>query len=224
MPPALQLCHVFSFVEPGAPEADALHRAGLKESFRRRHPGQGTANACYCFDNAYLELLWVESAQEIASPPIARTRLAERARWRETGASPFGIAVRTADPDTPLPFATWTFTPPYLPPGLTIPVATASEAPEHPFLFRSPGHARPDAWTDGRAGDRQRPAGFADLHGVHLRLPVPPPAGDALHALEAAGLLTVGIVAGAAPEMILELSRTDGKPPRRLSLPDLRWL
>lgn len=58
MEASLALDHLFVFVEPGAPERAALERAGLRESFRRRHPGQRTANVCFCFDNAYLELLW----------------------------------------------------------------------------------------------------------------------------------------------------------------------
>ncbi len=71
---------------------------------------------------------------------------------------------------------------------MTIPVALASEDPRQPFVFRSPGSARPDAWTDGRAGTRQRDAGLAEIAGVHLRLPVPLPAGDALEALQFARL------------------------------------
>ena len=47
------------FVQPGAPELTRLTDAGLRESFRRDHPGQGTTNVCCCFDNAYLELLWL---------------------------------------------------------------------------------------------------------------------------------------------------------------------
>ena len=211
---APDLCHVFVFVTPGAPEAAALDAAGLRESFRRAHPGQGTANACWCFDNAYLELLWVDDAAAVSGPPIARTRLAERARWRETGASPFGIAVRGA-----MPCAAWDYRPPYLPAGLSIPVALSSEDPRQPFLFRSPGDARPDAWTDGRAGDRQAAAGLAEIAGVHLDLPAPPT--DDLRTLEAAGLLTLGHAG--APRMVLTLSRRDGGPPRRLSLPDFRW-
>ena len=76
------------------------------------------------------------------------------------------VRVASDGPDAPLPFATWPFAPPYLPPGTTIPVALASEDPRQPFVFRSPGSARPDAWTDGRAGTRQRDAGLAEIAGV----------------------------------------------------------
>jgi hypothetical protein len=224
MSSAPQLCHVFVFVEPGAPEAARLEEAGLRENSRRRHPGQGTSNVCYCFDNAFLELLWAEDEAEMTGPTIARTRLAERARWRETGASPFGIALRTAAADQPLPFPTWDYRPPYLPAGMAIPVALASEDPRQPMLFRSPGSGRPDSWTDGRGGDRQRPAGLAEIIGVELDLPGRVPPSDALRLLAATGLLTLGASADEQQRMVLSLSRADGGPPRCLSLPEFRWL
>ncbi|HEX8435584.1 VOC family protein [Archangium sp.] len=224
MSPALELCHVFVFVEPGAPEAARLEEAGLRESFRRQHPGQGTTNVCYCFDNAYLELFWVEDEAAVTGPTIARTRLAERARWRETGASPLGIALRTAAPHPSLPFPTWDYRPPYLPAGMVIPVALASEDPRQPFVFRPPSSSRPDTWTDGRAGDRQRQAGLAELLGIELELPARVPPGDALRLLAATGLLTLGVSPDEQQRLVLSLSRADGGPPRRLSLPEFRWL
>ncbi len=214
----IRLCHVFVLVEPGAPEAAGLERAGLRESFRRTHPGQGTANVCYCFDNAYLELLWVVDGAELASPAVAPTRLAERAAWRRTGASPFGIALRTEPPEAPLPFATWDYRAPFLPPGLALPVARSSADPRQPFLFRSLGRARPDQWTDGRAGGRQRGAGLAELSALHLTLPPGLEPAAELRQLERAGLLTLG-TGEDGPGMLLTLSRVGGGPPRRLSLP-----
>jgi hypothetical protein len=220
--PVPEICHVFICVESGAPEARRLEKAGLRESFRRSHPGQGTANLCYCFEDAYLELLWEADAGEIASPAIARTRLAERARWQRTGASPFGIALRIAPAD-PLPFESWDYRPPYLPAGLAIPVAVDSDDPRQPFLFRSIGSTRPDAWTDGRAGNRQRAAGLAGLAGLHLDMPADAAPGPALRALAAAGVLTLGTLAG-EPRMVLTLARSGGGAARRLSLPEFRWL
>lgn len=218
---SLILDHVFVFVEPGAPEAATLDEAGLRESFRRDHPGQGTTNVCYCFDNAYLELLWETDRAEITSPAIAPTRLAERAQWRDNGACPFGIAVRTPSADAPLPFQTWTWDPPFLPDGMVLPVATLSEDANQPFVFRSPGHTRPDAWTDGRAGRRQTEAGLAEIVGLHLDRPPRVPPNNDLRTLAALGLLTLGT--HTAWRMVLTLSRRDGGPPRRLCLPAFTW-
>ena len=88
----VELDHVFVMVRPGAPEAEAaaLARAGLCESFRRDHPGQGTTNLCCCFDNAYLELLWLNNPAEALAPPAARLQLADARRL----AAHRGVAVR----------------------------------------------------------------------------------------------------------------------------------
>lgn len=208
----LDLCHLFVFVADPAAALDILTRTGLAESFRRRHPGQGTANVCACFDNSYLELLWAEDESELISAPIVRTRLAERARWRETGASPFGIGLRR------LRVPAWDYRPPFLPEGMSIPVALASEDPRQPFLFRSPGEARPDAWTDGRAGDRQKAAGLCEIIGLDLDLPVAP--APAFKVLAEQGLVTLKPAVTAKAH--LTISRAGGGT-RRLTLPDFTW-
>lgn len=226
----LHLCHVFVFVEPEAPQAAVLERAGLRESYRRAHPGQGTANRCYVFDNAYLELLWATDDRELASPAVAPTGLRERADWRRTGACPFGIALRTEPPEAPFPFEGWPFEcweyrAPFLPPGLTIPVARSSADPRQPFLFRSPGSTRPDRWTDGRGGDRQRAAGLAEIAAIRMTLPPGVQPSADLRRLESLGLIAVAGDGGAdGPRLCLTFSSVHGGPPRRLSLPDFCWL
>ncbi|NNG05786.1 MAG: glyoxalase-like domain protein [Inquilinus sp.] len=217
---AVELDHVFMFVSPGAPEAVALSRMGMRQAYSRRHPGQGTANVCFAFDNAYLELLWAEDPDELASPAVAPTGLAERADWRAYRASPFGIAVRTSETGIPLPFATWDYAAPFLPEGETIAVAKASEDPKQPFLFRSPGDERPDQWRDFRAGARQRPIGLAEIIGLRLDFPPSVEPAPAFDALARQRLLTVAS-SGVGPRMTLTLSRTKDAPPKRLILPDM---
>jgi len=219
----MELCHVFMFVAPGAPEAAQLEAAGLRESFRREHPGQGTANRCYCFDNAYLELLWVTDMAAISSPAVARTGLAERAAWRVGDASPFGIAVRTERPGDPLPFDSWDYRPPYLPAGLSVPVAVDSADPRQPMVFRSPGNARPDRWEDGRAGNRQRPAGLAEITMVEITLGPQAEPSPALAALNAAGIVSIAVSSAAGPGLRLTLSGTDGAAAASLALPAFDW-
>lgn len=220
--PGWALCHVFVFVDDLAGAAAGMAARGLVESYRRAHPGQGTANVCYCFDDAFLELLAVTDPVEIGSPAIAPTGLADRARWRDTGACPIGIAIRPADGSAggPPPFPAWDWRPPYLPEGLAIPVAEASRDPALPFVFRSPGSAAPVDWTDGRAGDRQRAAGLARLDAVTLAGPEAVAAGFA-----AVGLS--GVIGPAGPVRIgadgpwgldLVLGRTGGGPGRSLRL------
>ncbi|TQV80668.1 VOC family protein [Denitrobaculum tricleocarpae] len=219
---APELCHVFMFVEPGAPEAEALERLGLRESYRRDHPGQGTTNVCYCFDNAFLELLWVTDRAAIVSPVVARTGLSERADWRENGANPFGIALRGAPA---APFPTWDYKPPYLPAGMSIPVACSSDDSAQPLLFMSPGNARPDQWQDGRAGNRQLTGGLSEIAKLELTLADGVPLSDDLQALVNMEILELGKEnAGSEPRLVLTVTRSDGGPDRRLELPAMKWL
>lgn len=215
----LEIDHVFVFTEPEAvQEIERLNAAGLVQSNRRRHVGQGTANACYCFDNAYLELLWAIDVAELAAPAVARTRLGERSRWRETGASPFGLAVRPKDGGT-TPFATWPYKAPFLPAGRSLPVAVASDDPAQPMLFQSPGTSRPDQWTNGRAGDRQVAVGLTEVTSFELAFPVGIEPADAFKRLADDGVIALQQRA-AEPAMTLIVSRSDARLPCALTLPD----
>jgi hypothetical protein len=220
----LALDHVFVFVDaadagPGGRIRSLLEAAGLVPSFTRRHTGQGTANVCYCFDDAYLELLFVVDANEIAAPEIARTGLATRADWRATGASPFGIALRGA----PMPFPTWDYRFAALPPGFAIPVAVDSDDPRVPFLFGSPGTAPPTEWTDGRAGERQTAAGLTRVLSVALDLPADTTRPPALAALVEAGILAIGTTTAPGGRLTLTIGRATGEPVR-LSMPAFAWV
>jgi predicted metal-dependent HD superfamily phosphohydrolase len=200
------LDHLFLFVEPDGPEGDALKRLGLAETYRRAHPGQGTANACFAFDNLFLELLWLTSEAEARSAPIARTRLWERSRWAETGACPFGIAVRGDLAGAGVP--TWNYRPPYLPEGMAIPVATASDDPALPMVFVSPGTQAPAQWPEERKGRLQQDAGFGRVLSVQLGLPARAASAPIWHAL-----------ASSIPSMDVA-PRPDGSYRLRLALAD----
>jgi hypothetical protein len=126
---------VFVFARPGAPEASTLAALGFTEGGGKTHGGQGTANRCFFFQNAMLELIWVHDEQEARSAAIARTGLWERSQYRQTRACPFGICLRAAEHENPAaPFETWSYRPPYLPTGSEIPVAVAASFAE-PLLF-----------------------------------------------------------------------------------------
>jgi hypothetical protein len=117
----IELDHFFICSAPGAPEAEALVRFGLKEGPPSRHPGQGTANRRFSFKNAMIELIWVDDPQEAQSEATRRTLLWERWSGREGEACPFGICVRPAgSADEALPFPTWDYRPSYLPDPLAM--------------------------------------------------------------------------------------------------------
>jgi glyoxalase-like protein len=131
----LTLDHVFVCPEDAAAAESALAGFGLQFARRGVHRGQGTANACVFFDNAYLELLWRDNDDELQSKTVRPVALWERVRWRESGASPFGIALR---PGTdPVPVETWAYEAPFLPAGSKIPIVTPPFMPQEPLVFLS---------------------------------------------------------------------------------------
>ena len=98
---ALTFDHVFICSENPDAAVRALTDFGLQFGRRRIHRGQGIANACVFFDNAYLELLWRHDDDELQSEAVGPVGLWQRVRWRETGASPFGIAFRPEGSEVP---------------------------------------------------------------------------------------------------------------------------
>src|SRR5436305_8641465 len=103
----IELDHVFVMCARGAPEGDALVRAGLREGTANAHPGQGTANRRFFFENAYLELVWVADIAEAQGEVARPARLWERWSGRGDGrACPFALVFRPDATGGALPFAT----------------------------------------------------------------------------------------------------------------------
>lgn len=129
--------HAFIGCKAGAPEGDALLRLGFAEGSANTHPGQGTANRRFFFENFMLELVWVADPAEVVSERTRRTRLWDRCLG-DNEVSPFGIIFRSSmvPPSSP-PFATWSYSPIYLPPGLAIQIAEGTNLYE-PELFYLP--------------------------------------------------------------------------------------
>lgn len=211
----MDLDHIFLFVEPDAPEFAQMAELGFAETYRRVHPGQGTENACYAFDNLFIELLWIRDADEARSEPIRRTGLYERSRWRKDGTCPFGIAWRGNATD----IAVWDYRPPYLPADMSIAVACDGDDARRPMLFRSPGSAAPIDWPEERRGDLQQAAGFGAVSEAVLVLPEDVDAGPALGALQRETPLSVQRD-GNSYRLDLTIERRDGGK-AVLSLPDL---
>lgn len=154
---SIELDHIFWMVAKTdvGRVTSRLEGLGLRESYRRDHPGQGTTNVCYCFDNAFLEILWMESEADARSPAIARTLLADRGTGE---ANPFGLAWRG---NAGLPM--WDYTPPYLPKGLAIQMATANDDPLLPLMFTFSGFKPPLDLPPDRHNGMQHAAGFTRL-------------------------------------------------------------
>jgi hypothetical protein len=132
-----EIDHVFVCTSVGAAEADRLVTLGLTEGKPNRHPGQGTACRRFVFTNAYLELLWVEDAEQARGEVARPLRLWERWSGRAPGACPFGICLRPVEQQGQPPFTTWEYRPPYLPPPLVIHMGQNSESIGEPLLFHA---------------------------------------------------------------------------------------
>jgi hypothetical protein len=163
----MEIDHVFMFVDRDGPELAQLMHLGLTVTYQREHPGQGTANACFCFANMFLELLWMDDPKAALTTPIVRSGLEPRSRWREAGTCPFGLAWR-GDAAGAIP--TWPFAPPYLPNGVAIDVATDGDDPRQPMMFTFPGSTAPSTWEIARRGGLQQAAGLDIIAGVYITI------------------------------------------------------
>ena len=129
--------HIFIFSQNRGQEAEELIAFGLKEGSSRRHPGQGTQNRKFYFDNFFLELLWVVDEKELAQGPAKETGLGARAQ--NQACSPFGICLDRL-PDANLVFQdAFEYYPVYFPADKPIEYwALVHACPGLPWVFRLP--------------------------------------------------------------------------------------
>ena len=132
----MQLDHVFICFDDASAAQGALAAFGVQFGLHSFHPGQGTANSCAFFENAYLELLSTRVDAEVRSETVRPLALWERLHWRQTGASPFGIALRSGDDGKGA--KTWHYDAPFLPPGVGLPIVTPQCMPDEPLIFLIP--------------------------------------------------------------------------------------
>ncbi|MBC6699368.1 VOC family protein [Hymenobacter puniceus] len=155
----MEIDHLFIFCDSPQAAADDLRALGLTEGSSRVHPGQGTANRKFYFENFFLEILWVHDAAEINSPLLLPTQLGERARYATTGASPYGLCLRNTPDTDPVFEAALAYQPVYFPAGLTIAVLPHAHNPSLPWTFRLPFTGPPAVTTE----PTRHPAGLRRL-------------------------------------------------------------
>lgn len=153
----LELDHIFVCVPNELDIADIPSEFGLNLSDRRIHPGQGTANRCAFFNNAYLELLLRNNDQQLQSQTVKALSLWERLRWKHTGANPFGVAFRfVKDTNQDLPIPKWSYSAPFLPDGASIPIITPPNSIKEPLIFLSPVVKAPfDRFSNEHRGSKR---------------------------------------------------------------------
>ena len=169
----MELDHLFIRALPGAPAAQLLLAAGLVEGSGNRHPGQGTANRRFFFENAFLELLWIDDDAEVRSEATARTQLAQRL-GAEGGASPFGVCLRPSLTGNSAPFSTWAYRPGYLPPGMQVDIADNTALHEPMWFYLAQGSA-PEHAPAARRQPLVHGAGMRRITAVTITLPAQPP-------------------------------------------------
>lgn len=129
--------HVFIFSNKGR-EADDLVEFGLIEGSGRVHPGLGTANRRFFFDNFYLEILWVENEAEAKSEYASPLKLWERSTFNDNDYSRYGLCFENEIDSDPLFKNSLKFQPEYYPKGKFLEVFPHKDEPYFPWIFRLP--------------------------------------------------------------------------------------
>jgi len=197
---AVELDHVYIWVQPGAPEVATLRDLGFHvDTTPTHHTGNGTSSKSVLFENGYLELLYLDSTvTDSALTSAERSSNGDRARWRQSGANPFGLGLRrragTADS---LPFPSVPLYQSWMKPGTELRQITTLDQRDEPDVFVVPRDMALPAWIDEvRADDQMRqllqhPLGTLELTSVQLHLVAPERLGPGVRALAKANVVEV---------------------------------
>lgn len=134
----MKIDHIFIFSDKRGKEADDLVNFGLTEGGSRLHPGQGTTNRKFHFENFFLEILWVVNEEDINNETTAKTKLSERSKFNENGQSPFGLCLVNTSASDKLFEKSEIYQPDYFPKGMSIDILTNEQNPGLPWTFRLP--------------------------------------------------------------------------------------
>lgn len=215
--------HIF-FVSPSAgaaAERRRLAQAGFTESCHRKHVGIGTESIFFCFDNAFLEVLWIAD-EEVARAGRYSKQVLERSTRDLGDLARFGIGLRAPRPGADLPFDHHAYPPPSAILPNPVQVAVSSDDPAQPLIFRAQRTLPPAAWVDGLAGERQTRGGFANIDEWRFEVPVEfTPSRDLERLSDERALMLVKT--GVSASLSILVSRSDGGPPRRFMFPALDW-
>lgn len=140
--------HIFIFSNQLGKEADDLLRFGFTEGSSRIHPGQGTVNRKFYFENFFLEILWVHEETEIKNKVTAPTKLWKRSQFFTNDYSPFGLCFVNTEATDILFEEAKLYQPNYFPKGMSIDMITNESQPAFPFTFRLPYRGKPQKTTE----------------------------------------------------------------------------
>jgi len=166
----MEFDHLFICVDNQADVADHLVDFGLTEGTSNQHPGQGTANRRFFFQNSFLEFLFVTDQNELLSEITRPTNLAERFSSESRVASPFGMCFRPSNGDTEIPFQSWSYKPQYLPQDLDVPVGQSPSS--EPMWFYLSFGSRPDSVSSEKRQPIIHESGFENITSVKIQAPL----------------------------------------------------
>lgn len=167
----MEIDHIFICVPSAGNEAELLIDFGFKEGSANIHPGQGTANRRFFFDNVMIELLFLTNADEARSKLTQPTMLYQRLISEDDKVSPFGICFRPAEGDDNrrATFPCWVYRPTYLPPELHIDVGNAPI--DEPMWFFLSFASRPDRSEACKMQPRNHANGISELSSIEITIP-----------------------------------------------------
>jgi Glyoxalase-like domain len=225
---AVELDHVYIWVQPGAPEAAILEREGFRvDPTATHHVGSGTSSRSVLFENAYLELLYLDSTvTDSALTAMEKTANHSRAQWRNNAAPAFGLGLRRrAGAADSLPFPTIRNHKPWMMPGTDIRATTTIDQLEAPDVFVVPAYMALPAWIESvrsdsrQSGLLQHPSRVRQL--THVRLSLVDPKGlvASVRALASAGVVEIDRGSAAVATLTFDGGRRGVVRDLRPSLP-----
>ncbi|OOG72227.1 VOC family protein [Algoriphagus sp. A40] len=130
--------HIFIASRNQGNEAKRLIKSGFLEGSHRVHPGQGTRNRKFYFENFFLEIIWENDPVELETELIRKISLTERVRFMESGFSRFGIGLENTESSDSVFKDCEFYQPVYFPEGKSFEILPNRENPDLPWTFRGP--------------------------------------------------------------------------------------
>lgn len=171
-PRALEVDHLMIHVATGAPERQALVRAGFTVApDLNRHEGQGSSSVMVEFANGFLELAWRDTSVSLIPrlEPVAM-RYERMGAWRSSGWSPLGIGLRrAAGAQDSLPFPTRSVRSPWMEPGAMLEIISAQDDTLGPRLWVVPRSMGADGRGASESERRRlsKPETLVHANGAH---------------------------------------------------------
>ncbi|MEM8892607.1 MAG: VOC family protein [Bacteroidota bacterium] len=134
----MEIDHIFIFSKNKGEEADELVEKGFTEGSSRIHPGQGTRNRKFYFENFFLEILWVVNKWEIQDERTRATQLWERSQFEKNGHSPIGVCLLNTPESDAIFSLAQNYQPIYFPGGMPIEFLPHPGQEFLPWTFRLP--------------------------------------------------------------------------------------